>query len=138
MVDVHNKKQRSYNMSRIKSRNTQPELSLRKNLFSKGFRGYRINLKIKGKPDLVFNKQKVAIFVDGCFWHKCPKCFIFPDTNNKFWSNKIKENIKRDKKINEELISDGWKVLRFWEHQIKKDINECTLIINKELKKRGE
>jgi len=137
MVDVHTKKQRSYNMSMIKGRNTKPELIIRKLLSSKGIRGYRLNYKLSGKPDIVFTKYKLAIFVDGCFWHKCPKCFIEPDKNKKFWKNKINGNVERDKKVNQALKKGGWKVLRFWEHLLMGNPNLAYKQIIQELKIRG-
>jgi len=126
MADVLTKKERSYNMSQIKGKNTKPEIKLRKELFSSGLKGYRIHKKIIGKPDIVFPKQKVAVFIDGCFWHKCPKCYQEPKTNNKFWSKKIGENRKRDKKINTQLKKEGWKILRFWEHELKANSSLCV------------
>lgn len=135
MADVHTKKQRSYNMSRIKCRDTKPEIVLRKLLFASGARGYRLNYALKGKPDIVFPKQKLAIFVDGCFWHKCPKCFHKPATNKAFWLNKIESNVKRDKSVNSGLNKFGWKVMRFWEHDLRKDLNKCCQKIVFELSK---
>ena len=136
MVDVLTKKQRSYNMSQIKSKNTKPELKIRHFLYSKNIRGYRVNSKLPGRPDVVFTKYKLVIFIDGCFWHKCPKCYREPQTNKEYWVNKIEKNVERDKKVNKILKSDGWKVLRFYEHQIK-NINGCFSIIIRELRKRG-
>jgi len=124
-------------MSQIKGKNTKPEIMLRKFLFSKGLRGYRISEKITGKPDIVFTKYKVVVFVDGCFWHKCPKCFREPDTNREFWTKKINRNVRRDKKVNEILTKNGWKVIRLWEHEIKSDINGCYTRVLDELIKRG-
>ncbi len=121
MVDVLNKQQRKYNMSRIRAKNTGPEIKIRKLLWSSGIRGYRIHYNLPGKPDIVFIKKKVAIFIDGCFWHKCPFCFKEPETRKEFWMKKINSNIERDKKVNETLLKDGWNVLRFWEHEVKKD-----------------
>ncbi|GAG33124.1 unnamed protein product, partial [marine sediment metagenome] len=103
MTDVHTPEQRKYNMSQIRGKNTKPEVKLRKYLFSKGIRGYRLYYKLLGKPDLVFTKQKIVVFVDGCFWHKCPKCFIQPENNKEFWKKKIKGNVERDKKVNKLL-----------------------------------
>lgn len=124
--DVLTKEQRSYNMSQISGKNTNPEVRLRKLLSSKGIKGYRIHSKLEGKPDMVFTKQKIAVFIDGCFWHRCPKCYVEPKTNKKFWSNKIEGNVKRDKRINNNLKKEGWYVIRFWEHDIKNDkINNC-------------
>ncbi|MEO0128601.1 MAG: very short patch repair endonuclease [candidate division WOR-3 bacterium] len=120
MTDVLTKEQRSFNMSQIKGKNTKPEVLLRRLLYSKGIRGYRIHYKLSGKPDVVFTKKKIAIFIDGCFWHKCPVCFITPETRTEFWMKKIEDNVKRDKTVNKKLEKEGWTVLRFWEHEIKK------------------
>jgi len=136
MTDIHTKKQRSYNMSRIKGKNTGPELVLRKFLSAKNIKGYKLNYKLTGKPDIVFLKQKIAIFVDGCFWHKCPKCFIQPKNNRKFWEDKINGNVARDKSIKQKLQREGWFVIRLWEHDIKKDIKRGYILIKNTLQKR--
>ena len=136
MADVHTKEQRSYNMSQIKSKNTKPEVVLRKKIFAGGLRGYRINYKLPGKPDIVFTKHKVAVFVDGCFWHKCPKCFVQPTTNKKFWNEKIKGNVQRDKKVNQLLAKSGYITLRFWEHEIKSNLNNNYILIKNTLLKK--
>lgn len=113
MVDTMTKKQRSYCMSRIRSKNTKPELLLRKKLFKKGFR-YRVNYNnLPGSPDIVFTKKKIAIFVDGDFWHGR----YFNERKhayNEYWLKKIKRNIERDKSVTEKLLNGGWKVLRIW------------------------
>lgn len=119
MADVLTKKQRSFNMSRIKGRNTSLELKMRNLIYKKGLRGYRLHPNFVGHPDLIFSKRKIAIFFDGCFWHKCPKCFIKPMTRKMFWKKKIGSNIKRDRVVNKQLQEMGWKVLRFWEHDIE-------------------
>lgn len=121
MADVLTKEQRSYNMFRIRSRDTQPEFVLRKAVSGAGFRGYRLHYKLTGKPDIVFPGRKIAIFIDGCFWHKCPGCFTQPQTNKSFWTEKIGSNVKRDKIVNTELRKKGWKVLRIWEHDLKNE-----------------
>ena len=118
-MDVHSKKQRSFNMSQIKGKNTKPEVLVRKHLFSKGFR-YRINDKrYPGKPDIVLPKHKTIIFIHGCFWHRhnC-KYFKWPKTNSTFWKNKIERNIIRDKTNISELEKMEWKVLTIWECEI--------------------
>lgn len=135
MADVLTKEQRSYNMSMIKGKDTKPEIALRKLLFSRGLRGYRVHYSLPGKPDIVFPKSKIAVFIDGCFWHKCPKCFIKPATNKKFWKKKIESNVKRDRVVNTELRKKGWKVLRIWEHEIRKDLNKYCIRICRELAK---
>lgn len=88
-------------------------------LSAAGLKGYRLHYKLIGKPDIVFPRKKIVIFIDGCFWHKCPRCFIKPRTNVKFWKEKIESNVKRDKIVNSELRKMGWKVLRIWEHELK-------------------
>jgi len=74
---------------------------------------------IYGKPDFVNKKQKIVVFVDGCFWHKCPKCYKEPKSRKEFWITKINNNVKRDKEVNKRLKRDNWKVIRVWEHEIK-------------------
>jgi DNA mismatch endonuclease (patch repair protein) len=119
MTDVLTKAQRSYNMSRIRGKNTKPELTLRSLLSKMGTRGYRTHYNLSGRPDIVFVKKRVAVFVDGCFWHRCPKCFVEPTTRKQFWVEKIGGNVKRDRRTNATLRKQGWKVLRFWEHEIR-------------------
>jgi DNA mismatch endonuclease, patch repair protein len=122
MPDCYPKEVRSKVMSRIRSKNTKPELLLRKTLWHLGYRGYRIhNQKIPGKPDIVFTKKKIAIFIDGCFWHGCPQCFVEPKSNRDYWLPKIRRTIERDKMQNVRLQSDGWNVIRIWEHDIKQN-----------------
>lgn len=121
MVDTLTKSQRSYCMSNIRHKDTSPELFLRKSLWSLGLRGYRLNTKISGKPDLYFPKSQFAVFVDGCFWHKCPKCFKPPKTNKGYWKPKLNRNVARDKEVNNLLKKQGITVLRFWEHELKKN-----------------
>ena len=133
MTDILNKTQRSYNMSQIKAKNTKPEMKLRKMLFHNGLRGYSIHYGLIGKPDIVYPKYKLAIFVDGCFWHKCPRCFTTPDTRKEFWAKKIETNKKRDIEINKKLSHMGWTVLRFWEHRIMKDPHSVLRIIRKKI-----
>lgn len=134
MADVLTKKQRSYNMSRIRSENTTPELVLRKQLCKCGIRSYRLHYKLPGKPDIVFIGKNVAIFIDGCFWHMCPDCFRMPVTRKEFWKKKIRENVNRDRKINAVLTTAGWTVIRLWEHEIKRNPGKSTNKIIRALK----
>ncbi|MGB8656762.1 MAG: very short patch repair endonuclease [Candidatus Zixiibacteriota bacterium] len=136
MTDVLTKAQRSYCMSRIRDKDTQPELMLRKAIWSAGIKGYRLHYNLPGNPDIVFPKSKIVVFIDGCFWHKCPKCFIKPTTNWRFWKKKIDTNVKRDKIVNAELRKKGWKVIRFWEHQIRSTLDRCYIRVHRELEKR--
>jgi DNA mismatch endonuclease (patch repair protein) len=135
MVDILTQEQRKYNMSRIKGKNTGPEVNLRKLLFAKGVRGYRIHYKLSGKPDIVFTRKKIAIFIDGCFWHKCPVCFKEPETRKEFWMKKINSNVERDNNFNNKLQNEGWTVIRFWEHDVRKQpekiVSEILELINK-------
>ncbi len=116
MTDVLTKAQRSYNMSRIRRHNTLPELRLKKHFEKKGF---LYQPQIYGKPDFVNFRKKIAIFIDGCFWHKCPKHFVQPKTHRTFWANKINSNVIRDIEITKNYMSSGWKVTRIWEHKIQ-------------------
>jgi DNA mismatch endonuclease (patch repair protein) len=120
MADVLTSEQRSYNMSRIRGKDTGPEMLLRKGLWKMGFR-YRIHYKLPGRPDVVFVSRRIAIFVDGCFWHGCPDHGVRPKTNSAFWNKKILGNMDRDQKNRKLLEKEGWTVLRFWEHEIEKD-----------------
>ena len=123
MADVHNKATRSYNMSRIRGKNTKPELIVRKYLHKKGFR-YRIHVKnLPGKPDIVLAKYKTIIQVMGCFWHGHDGCryFIIPKTRTEWWINKISTNILNDTKNDNYLRQQGWNVIYIWECQLKKE-----------------
>lgn len=116
MVDVHTKKQRAYNMSRIKSKDTRPELEIRKLLFKQGLR-YRLHRKdLPGKPDLVFSKYKAVVFINGCFWHyhDC-KLFKMPETRKDWWEDKLVKNKERDKRNLSQLLDSGWRVMVIWE-----------------------
>ena len=129
MADVHTKEVRSYNMSRIRGKNTKPEMLVRKYLFANGFR-YRLHSKnLPGKPDIVLSKYKTVIFVHGCFWHGHKDCkyFVVPKTRTDWWLNKINGNKTNDAKKELALRQAGWKVLVIWECQLKPDKLEKTL-----------
>jgi DNA mismatch endonuclease, patch repair protein len=121
MTDVLSKEQRAYNMSKIRGKNTGPEMKLRKLLWSAGIRGYRVHYDLPGKPDIVFVKKKIVLFIDGCFWHKCPIDFQEPETRKDFWMKKINSNVERDERINRELSDTGWTIIRIWEHEMRKE-----------------
>ena len=105
-------------MSRIRSKNTKPETTIRKLLWAKGKR-YRIHDKsIFGKPDLTNKSRKTAVFIDGCFWHGCVECYREPKSNVSFWREKLNSNKKRRIRVKENLLSEGWIVLEFWEHEV--------------------
>ena len=110
-------------MSANKSKNTKPELLLRKALWNNGIRGYRLHWKkAPGRPDISFPGKKIAIFVNGCFWHRCPHCNpSMPKVNIEFWSDKFKKNVERDINKIKQLEQDNWKTLVIWECQLKND-----------------
>ena len=128
-MDVHDKKTRSYNMSRIKGKNTKPEELVRKYLFSQGFRYRKNDVRLPGTPDIVLPKYKTVIFVNGCFWHGHSNCryFVVPRTNTEFWLNKIDTNRQRDARKITELQNLGWRVIVLWECQLKKNVVDETL-----------
>ena len=123
MTDVHCKAVRSFNMSRIKGKNTKPEILVRKFLFSKGFRFRIHSINLPGKPDIVLPKYKSIIFINGCFWHGHKDCkyFVIPKTRTDWWLEKINKTIYRDSLIFNELTNLGWTVHRIWTCEIKKD-----------------
>jgi DNA mismatch endonuclease (patch repair protein) len=129
MADVHDKATRSYNMSRIKGKNTKPEMLVRRFLHANGFR-YRLHVKnLPGKPDIVLPKYKTVIFVHGCFWHGHENCkyFVVPKTRTEWWLNKINGNIASDRKAFYALQELGWKVIEVWECDLKKTRNQSLL-----------
>jgi DNA mismatch endonuclease, patch repair protein len=121
LVDVLTPEQRSYCMSHVRSRDTKPELRLRRALWAAGLR-YRYGRSVFGKPDLVFPGKRIAVFIDGCFWHQCPVHATFPQTRRAFWKAKLNRNVERDREVTQELSESGWTVLRFWEHDAKQDL----------------
>ena len=129
MADVHDKKTRSYNMSRIRSQNTKPEMLVRKFLHANGFRYSLHNKKLPGKPDIVLRKYKTIIFIHGCFWHGHANCkyFVVPKTRTKWWTDKIFTNKLNDEKAVKALRKDGWKVITVWECKLKTAKVEKTL-----------
>ena len=139
MSDVHSKETRSYNMSRIRGKDTAPEILVRKFLFSKGLRFLKNDRRYPGTPDIVLPKYKTIVFVHGCFWHMHPGCkyAVMPSSNVAFWKEKLSKNRERDKQNQDELSDKGWNVIVIWECQLKKDHQVDTLnnlyqqIINK-------
>ena len=120
-------------MSRVRSRgNKGTEVALAKLFRRHKITGWRRNQKIFGKPDFVFPKVKLAVFVDGCFWHGCPKHATQPKSNRAFWKKKFARNIARDRLVNRALRRANWRVLRIWEHTLrwaaKKPQNEARLL----------
>jgi len=129
MTDVHSPETRSYNMSRIRSKDTKPEERVRKYLFAKGFRYRKNDKRLPGKPDIVLPKYKTVIFVNGCFWHRHEgnKCFKWPSSNVDFWKDKLLRNAERDNANYKRLEEDGWNVIVVWECETKKKVLDETM-----------
>lgn len=129
MADNHSKEIRSFNMSRIQSRNTKPEEIVRKYLFSKGLRYRKNDKRYPGHPDIVLPKYRTAIFINGCFWHMHDKCsdFVLPKSNIDYWLPKLMNNKKRDIQNIQLLESKGWTVIVVWECELKKTVREKKL-----------
>src|SRR5262245_50441051 len=113
-------------MSRIRSRDTKPEIALRKELFASGVRGWRCHPRgLPGKPDIAFTRWKLAVFVDGCFWHGHPDYFT-PGKSGEYWDAKIARTQERDRLANDALAQAGWKVLRLWDFEVEADAGACA------------
>ena len=127
MSDVFTKQKRSEVMSKIRGHgNKVTEIALMNLLRFHRISGWRRNQNVLGKPDFVFYKFKLAVFVDGCFWHGCPKHSTQPKTNQVFWERKLSNNRNRDKQVNRGLRKLGWRVIRIWEHDLKKCSEKCA------------
>ena len=131
MGDIHSKETRSYNMSRIRAKDTLPEMIIRKFIHAHGFRYTLHNRLLPGKPDIVLPKYKTIIMVNGCFWHghKGCKYYTVPKTNTGWWQNKIAGNIANDEKNIKALKTAGWKVVNVWGCDLKKNKIEKTLLM---------
>ena len=127
MADNLTPEQRSYSMSRIRSeRNQTTELRLIEIMRKVGIKGWRRGIQLLGKPDFVFRKERVAIFVDGCYWHGCAKCQLRPKSNSDYWTVKMERNRGRDRTVSRVLRKSGWRVLRLWEHSLKRTPGRCA------------
>lgn len=133
MADKFSKKTRSRIMSRIRGKDTKPEITLRSALHKLGYR-YSLKYRFKElnfRPDIVMVSRKTCIFIDGCFWHRCPRCFKAPKSNKRYWNPKIARNVERDREQNRYLRKKGWKVIRIWEHEVEKNPERCINRIKK-------
>ncbi len=129
MTDRLSAEKRSKVMSKIRSKNTKPETTIRKLLWAEGKR-YRIHDKsIFGKPDLTNKARKTAIFIDGCFWHGCAECYREPKSNVSFWREKLQNNQARRVMVKEKLNQGGWNVLEFWEHEVMRSPDTVISLI---------
>lgn len=114
------KESRSFTMSRIRSKgNASTEMKMVELLRKNQITGWRRQFNLPGRPDFVFPKKRLALFIDGCFWHGCPKCKLIPKTNIEYWAKKIRGNRERDKTIKKQLEQKRWTVIRIWEHQLE-------------------
>ena len=128
LADIYSRGKRALIMSRIRGRgNRRTELRLIQLFRAHAIFGWRRNVRMVGKPDFVFAKQRVVIFVDGCFWHGCPSHSSIPIANRRFWQEKLEQNRVRDRHVNHLLRSLGWRVLRIWQHELLRR-NERPLI----------
>jgi len=135
LPDIWSRAKRSEVMSKIRSVHTAPEILLRKELSARGYR-YRLHLKtIPGRPDISFPFSRMAVFVNGCFWHGCSQHYIAPKTNALFWQKKLRDNKQRDRVRRRQLKRAGWTVLEFWEHDVELDPSLCAAKIEASIKR---
>ncbi len=129
----------SKTMRANRGKDTGPEIALRRALWRSGLRGYRVHWKgAPGRPDVTYPGRKVAIFVHGCFWHRCPVCDLpLPKSHPDFWQRKFELNRERDRRKHEALEDAGWAVLRFWEHEVRDDVGACVKDIRSRLEADG-
>jgi len=120
MADDRSPAQRSQTMRQVRSRDTSCEVQLRRCLHRLGLR-YSLQRRLPGSPDIVFVRARVAVFVDGCYWHGCPEHCRMPSSNRDYWTRKIERNRARDRRVDEELGAMGWRVVRVWEHEVQPD-----------------
>lgn len=135
MADVMTPAQRSLCMSKNRGRDTGPELRLRRALWAVGLR-YRLGATLHGRPDIVFPRARLAVFVDGCFWHGCPEHFQQPANNAAFWAAKIEATHRRDLRVDTQLAAVGWSVMRIWEHDVRTCLGNCVGRIAQEVMAR--
>lgn len=138
MPDIWSKDKRSEVMSLVRGKgNASTEIALVKLFKAHKITGWRRHVAIPGKPDFSFPAAKLAVFVDGCFWHGCPNCGTIPKTRRKFWTEKIETNKRRDRRVNRELRAKGWSVIRIWECRLKRCPNFQINRIQRKLKEHG-
>lgn len=135
MTDLLSKEKRSWNMSRIKGKNTKPEILLRSLLHKRGFRFRLHDKRLPGKPDIVLPKYQTVIFVNGCFWHRHQNCkySYTPKSRQEFWLKKFEKTVSRDKEKRDLLSSMGWQVITVWECELKQETNQLVLGISNSL-----
>ena len=134
-MDKLTPEKRSWNMSRIRNRDTKPELALRSALHRLGYRFRLSDKNLPGRPDIVLPKYKTAVFVHGCFWHRHKGCkyAYTPKSKVEFWQHKFEENIVRDERNISDILSNGWIPVVIWECQIKHDLDSCLQLLTEQL-----
>lgn len=116
---------------------TSPEILLRSALWKSGIRGYRKHLQhLPGRPDVAFPRHRLAVFIHGCFWHRCPKCnILIPRTNTSYWEEKLRRNVERDQRVFGHLEQLGWRTMRLWECEIRESLDQCIREVGEELQR---
>lgn len=125
MPDTQSPEKRSDTMRRVKGKNTSLELRVRRALHSRGLR-YRLSYPLPGRPDIVFVKARIAIFLDSCFWHGCPQHLRMPHSNEEYWHAKIARNVERDIRTDAAYVDSEWRLIRLWEHELKNNLDVCV------------
>lgn len=136
MADKLSIEKRSWNMSRIKNKDTSIEVAVRKQLFADGFRYRKNDSHLPGKPDIVLPKYHTVVFIHGCFWHRHTNCknATMPKTRVEFWDEKFKKNVENDKKHYDDLSNAGWNVIIVWECEIEKNFHSCIQKLEKDIR----
>jgi len=124
---------KSEQMARVRTSDTAAEVLLRKRLWREGLR-YALRRRLTGRPDIVFVSARLVVFVDGCFWHGCPAHYTTPKTNDDFWRRKLLQNRERDARVDAKLKSEGWTVVRVWEHEVEKAIDRTVARISESVR----
>ncbi len=135
MPDTFPPEFRSEIMRRVKGKDTAFERKVRSALHRRGLR-FRLYPSLPGKPDIVFPAARVVVFLDSCFWHGCPDHLRMPRSNVEYWRRKIQRNMERDTRMNAAYEQTGWKVVRFWEHELKGDFGRCLMEIERTVRHR--
>ncbi len=135
MADMFSRSERSRIMANVRARNTSLEVAVRRALWRRGLR-YRIHVRrVAGTPDIANRSKRVAVFIDGCFWHGCPRCYSTPSTNRRFWIRKLESNKRRRAQVLRTLRRDNWTILQFWQCRVQKDLDGVVDRIEDALRK---
>jgi DNA mismatch endonuclease, patch repair protein len=133
MADNVSPEKRRDTMRAVKSKDSKMEIKFRSALWKLGLRFFKNVNTLVGKPDIVFPRKKIVVFLDSCYWHGCPQHLRLPSSNQEYWIKKIERNKNRDNQVNEEYLKTGWRVIRFWEHELKENFESCVDKVKKEV-----